>query len=538
MADVFLSYKRQDRGAIEQIATALRALKLDVWFDASLTAGESFSDEIDRVAKASKVILVCWSPASAESKWVKAEALIGFEREKLAAVYVAGPDGFSPPAPFNSIHIEDLRSWVSSPDSSSLAWRSVLRRIGKLCQRADIETLSILDAPKTVVRTADVFAEAKPTFTLIDRSNTPEYRRIKQALLGGGKIVRLHGPSKSGKTVLCRQILTDSSPIVVYGSDVADTQTFWSLVARQIEGPAQDAPLACAQARRALVIEDFHWVERSVQAPLIKSLKPFLDAGGTAVLLSVPDVAEVFLDQGKSGNRPDPILGDLLAKSVPVEPPKWTEHEIRRIGEVGFGALRVAVAERTLKVLTRFSFKNPLLMQKHCAELCFNMGVDEAFESDTHKAVTEELLASTFQHIASIDGALFHRIATKNAARPFRLNGGKKLTLRELVLFAITRANINQKIGIARVSQNIARILDSQTVDRKSIGDAVAELIAEMRKAGQSGLVVDSNRYLYIAHPFFKSYLVWILGPYCGAELPHLEQYVEPPDNDADGVEF
>lgn len=534
MADVFLSYKRQDRGAIEQIAMALRALKLEVWFDASLTAGESFSDEIDREAKAARAIVVCWSPASAESKWVKAEALIGFENEKLAAIYVAGPDGFSPQAPFNSLHIEDLRAWLTSPDSSSAAWRSVLRRIGKLCGRSDVESLAILDAPKTVVRTADVFAEAKPTFTLIDRSHTPEFRRIKQALLGGGKIVRLHGPSKSGKTVLCRQILTDSSPIVIYGSDISDTETFWSLIARQIDQPPQNVALACAQARRALVIEDFHWIDRSVQAPLIKSLKPFLDAAGMAVLLSVPDVAEVFLDQGRSGNRPDPILGDLLAKSVAVEPPKWTEQEIRRIGEVGFGALRITVSDRTLKVLTRFSFKNPLLMQKHCAELCFNLGVDEAFEVDTQKAVTEESLANTFQRIASIDGALFHRIATKNAARPYRTTSGKRLSLRELVLLAITKANINQKIGIARVSQNITRILDGQVLDRKEISDAVTELIGEMRKAGQSGLVVDSNRFLYIAHPFFKSYLVWILAPHAGADLPHLEQYVEPADNDAD----
>ncbi|MGD9968346.1 MAG: toll/interleukin-1 receptor domain-containing protein [Hyphomonadaceae bacterium] len=537
MADVFLSYKRQDRGAIEQMATALRALKLDVWFDASLNAGEAFSDEIDREAKAAKAIVVCWSPASAQSKWVKAESLIGFELEKLAAVYVAGPDEFVPPAPFNSLHTEDLRAWLTAPDASAAAWRSVLRRVGRLCGREDIESLSILDTPQTVVRTADVFAEAKPTFTLIDRSHTPEFRRIKQALLGGGKIVRLHGPSKSGKTVLCRQIFTDTTPIVVYGSDITDARQYWTLVAHQCGTTAQDAPLACAQQRRALVIEDFHWIDRDVQAPLIKSLKSFLDASGTAVLLSVPDVAEVFLEQGRSGNRADPILGDLLAKSVAVEPPKWTEQEIRRIGEVGFGALRVVVSDKTLKVLTRFSFKNPLLMQKHCAELCFNMGIDEAYGADTQKTVTEEQLARTFQRIASIDGALFHRIATKNAARPYKLGSGKKLTLRELVLFAITRANINQRIGIARVSQNIARNLNSRAPDRRDIKDAVSELIAEMRKAGQSGLVVDNNHYLYIAHPFFKSYLVWILGPYCGADLPHLEQYVEPLDNESD-VEF
>lgn len=231
-------------------------------------------------------------------------------------------------------------------------------------------------------------------------------------------------------------------------------------------------------------------------------------------------------------------MGDLLAKSVAVEPPKWTDAEIRRIGEVGFGALRVTVPDGTLKVLTRFSFKNPLLMQKHCAELCFNFAIDEALETDTQKFVTEDQLIKTFQHIASIDGALFHRIATKNASRPFRLKSGKRLSLRELVLFVITRANINQKIGIARISQNIGKVLGVADVDRKSVKTAISELIQEMRQAGQSGLVIDSNHFLYVAHPFFKSYLVWILAPHCGADLPHLEQYVEPTDNESDALEF
>jgi formylglycine-generating enzyme required for sulfatase activity len=146
VADVFISYKQDERPAIEQIATRLRALRLSVWFDASMSAGESFNDEIDREARAASAILVCWSPAARESRWVKAEAMIGFEQDKLVASYVAGPDGFSPPTPFNTSHAEDLRGWLAAVSDAHAGWKSVLRRIGRLCGRADIETWGALPA--------------------------------------------------------------------------------------------------------------------------------------------------------------------------------------------------------------------------------------------------------------------------------------------------------------------------------------------------------------------------------------------------------
>lgn len=154
MADVFISYKREERQAVERLAHELRQLGLEVWFDASLNAGEAFSDEIDREAHAAKAILVCWSPTARESQWVKSEALIGFEQRKLAACYVAGPDGFYAPTPFNSIHAEDLRAWVSAPTNTHAGYKSILRRVGALCGRADIESYGALDvqAPASTLR--------------------------------------------------------------------------------------------------------------------------------------------------------------------------------------------------------------------------------------------------------------------------------------------------------------------------------------------------------------------------------------------------
>jgi formylglycine-generating enzyme required for sulfatase activity len=170
VADIFISYKREERQAVERLAQELRRLGLDVWFDASLNAGEAFSDEIDREARSAKAILVCWSPAARASDWVKSEALIGFTNKKLAACYAAGPDGFDPPAPFNSIHAEDLRAWLAAPSHTHAGWKSVLRRIGKLCGREDIEGYGALDvqAPASVLRAWLAQHEASPLFMAVD----------------------------------------------------------------------------------------------------------------------------------------------------------------------------------------------------------------------------------------------------------------------------------------------------------------------------------------------------------------------------------
>ncbi|MEQ1617747.1 MAG: TIR domain-containing protein [Terricaulis sp.] len=145
MADIFVSYKRDEREAVEWIAAQLRSLGFSVWFDAGMTAGDAFSDEIDREARAAKAILVCWSPSARESRWVKAEAMIGFEHDKLAAAYVGGPDGFSPPTPFNAVHAADLRGYLASPTELHPGWLGVLRRLGKLCGRRDVEEWGALD---------------------------------------------------------------------------------------------------------------------------------------------------------------------------------------------------------------------------------------------------------------------------------------------------------------------------------------------------------------------------------------------------------
>lgn len=128
-SDVFISYKRDERSEVLQIAERLRALKLKVWFDADLRSGTSFDSEIDRHIRRAKCVLACWSPGAVASDWVRGEATIGRERGVLAAAILKPCDL---PAPFNLVHAEDLTVGIG-PENR--AWFRLLDRIGALVGR-------------------------------------------------------------------------------------------------------------------------------------------------------------------------------------------------------------------------------------------------------------------------------------------------------------------------------------------------------------------------------------------------------------------
>ena len=66
MADIFLSYKREDRDKVKLIVEALQAKGWTVWWDTRIGAGESWDQVIEAQLKAAKCVLVVWSKRSVE----------------------------------------------------------------------------------------------------------------------------------------------------------------------------------------------------------------------------------------------------------------------------------------------------------------------------------------------------------------------------------------------------------------------------------------------------------------------------------------
>lgn len=105
--DVFLSYSRVDVAFARKVAARLSADGHSAWWDQSLIAGESFAETTRHELKAAKVVVVLWSRASWESRWVQAEAYAGYERRNLVCARL---DDVALEPPFNILQTPDLRA--------------------------------------------------------------------------------------------------------------------------------------------------------------------------------------------------------------------------------------------------------------------------------------------------------------------------------------------------------------------------------------------------------------------------------------------
>lgn len=86
MAQIFLSYSRQDAEAAKTLATRLSAAGHKVWWDKNISGGSAFAAEIEEALTDADIVMVLWSNASVKSPWVLDEAGEGRDSGRLLPV--------------------------------------------------------------------------------------------------------------------------------------------------------------------------------------------------------------------------------------------------------------------------------------------------------------------------------------------------------------------------------------------------------------------------------------------------------------------
>jgi hypothetical protein len=112
MADIFISYLREDIEAAEKLAEALEAHGWSVFWDRRIPAGKRFDDFLDEQLQAAHCIIVLWSRRSIHSPWVKDEAAVGRDRGILVPARL---DDVIAPFGFRAIQAADLIGWQGDP---------------------------------------------------------------------------------------------------------------------------------------------------------------------------------------------------------------------------------------------------------------------------------------------------------------------------------------------------------------------------------------------------------------------------------------
>ncbi|MEI6801432.1 MAG: toll/interleukin-1 receptor domain-containing protein, partial [Pseudomonadota bacterium] len=127
MADVFISYKKEDAGRVVRIVEGLRAEGFSVWWDHGIAPGSQWDQTIQQELAAAKGVIAVWSETSVAAPWVKEEAGVGKSRGILLPIRI---DDVEPPLGFGLIQAADLRGW--NGDRTDQRFLHVLAAVGSV----------------------------------------------------------------------------------------------------------------------------------------------------------------------------------------------------------------------------------------------------------------------------------------------------------------------------------------------------------------------------------------------------------------------
>ena len=148
MADVFLSYARQERASAETVKAGLEKLGLSVFFDVdSLDGGDAFPDVLDREVKSAGAVVSLWSAHALTRPWVKIECRIAKDRGVLIPTAISALDPLHDvPAAFYDTQIIDLADYSGNAEDEG--WRKLVRALARTLKRPHLLAHAVADAER------------------------------------------------------------------------------------------------------------------------------------------------------------------------------------------------------------------------------------------------------------------------------------------------------------------------------------------------------------------------------------------------------
>ena len=117
MADIFISYAREDLKRVEVLAALLKKFGWSVWWDRSIPAGKTFAKVIEEALEDAKCVIVIWSKESTNSSWVAAEASDGHKRGILIPILF---ENTKLPLLYRELETIDMTTWFGNEEDLSL----------------------------------------------------------------------------------------------------------------------------------------------------------------------------------------------------------------------------------------------------------------------------------------------------------------------------------------------------------------------------------------------------------------------------------
>jgi TIR domain len=127
MADIFISYKREDKPKAALLAGKITAAGWSAWWDHDLLGGEDYDVVIERELTAASCVIVIWSALSRQSRNVKDEARKALNRDALVPVTF---DYTDPPIGFGMTHIIQFAGSRITENELAKLYESIAKKAG------------------------------------------------------------------------------------------------------------------------------------------------------------------------------------------------------------------------------------------------------------------------------------------------------------------------------------------------------------------------------------------------------------------------
>ena len=410
-----------------------------------------------------------------------------------------------------------------------------------------------------MVKLSEVFvAGGFPSITYISRDEYQLESTIEDYLDERYKLLSISGSTKSGKTVLVRKIVPKQSSFWVPGGQVSDLNSFWEIVLEKTggytslsettsenkntvsgremsasikpggmggdiksqfsdseqSGASQTLSRTVPSASSAinqllhymlpLVVDDFHYIDQSVQLSIIRSLKDPIFEGLPVILITVPHRAFDVIRAEK----------EMTGRVKQLEIPAWQTSELEKIAELGFKELKVRCDPALVRKMAEESFDSPHLMQDFCRALCKANDIRET-QSSLIELQEPDDWQSFFRNMASDTSKLaFQRLAIGPRQRTDRIRrtlvNGETCDIYGAVLFAIASTGPKTRLSYEDIRTGLRIVLSDEIPQAHEVTRILEKMSEIAREEIEGEPVVDwDSSYLHISDPFFAYYLRW-----------------------------
>lgn len=410
-----------------------------------------------------------------------------------------------------------------------------------------------------MLKLSDVFvAGGFPSITYISRDEYNLESTMQDYLDARYKLLSISGSTKSGKTVLVRKTIPKQDSFWIPGGQVSDLNSFWEVVLEKTGGytslsetttenqntvsgremtasikpggmggdiksqfneseqhgasqtVSRTVPSASSAIdqllnyMRPLIVDDFHYIDKSVQQSIIRSLKDPIFEGLPVILITVPHRAfDVIRVEREMTGR----VKQLLI-------PAWQTSELEKIAALGFKALNVHCNSILIRKMAEEAFESPHLMQDFCAALCRANGVRETQSSLIELKEPDDWQTFLRNMASDTSKQAFERLAIGPRQRTDRIRrtlvNNETCDIYSAILFAIASTGPKTRLSYEDIRAGLRIVLSDEIPQAHEVTRILEKMSEIARDEIEGEPVVDwDGSYLHISDPFFAYYLRW-----------------------------